>query len=98
MSLDVKEAARLAKQYIADIYSDEPISGIGLEEVKRNPDSHWLITVGFFREFKDAKDQGVTKQTFLMRQKRQYKQVEIDDSTLSTGPRVVAVHNFETPF
>ena len=98
MSLDVKEATRLAKQYIADIYSDEPISGIGLEEVKRNADNHWLITVGFFREFKDAKEQGVSKHSFLVRQRRQYKQVEIDDSMPSTGPKVLAVHNFETPF
>ena len=48
--MNVKEAARAAKSYIADIYSDEDISDIGLEEVEIDDFTDtWKITVGFSR-------------------------------------------------
>lgn len=48
--MDVKEAIKRAKTYVAETFSDENIVNIGLEEVRRNEDGrHWLITVGFSR-------------------------------------------------
>lgn len=48
--MDVKEAIRRAKTYVAEMFSDENIANIGLEEVRRDEDGrNWLITVGFSR-------------------------------------------------
>ena len=33
--MDVKEAAKLAKDYIANLFADEGITNIGLEEIVR---------------------------------------------------------------
>jgi hypothetical protein len=48
--MDVKEAIKRAKTYVAETFSDEDIIDVGLEEVRRDEDGrHWLITVGFSR-------------------------------------------------
>jgi len=50
--MDLKEAVKTAKQYIADLFGDEDIYYIGLEEVKFETNSHeWLVTVGFERRW-----------------------------------------------
>ena len=51
--MEVKEAVTLAKDYISEIYADEGISEIGLEEVEFHPeDKFWDVTIGFRRRFK----------------------------------------------
>jgi hypothetical protein len=48
--MDVKEAARLAKEYVADLFAEEAITNVGLEEVEFDSMSNkWKITVGFTR-------------------------------------------------
>ena len=47
--MDAKEAIRRAKIYVADMFSDENIANIGLEEVRRDEGRNWLITIGFSR-------------------------------------------------
>ncbi len=48
--MDVKEAIKRAKTYVAETFSDENIVDVGLEEVRRDEDGrNWLITVGFSR-------------------------------------------------
>jgi len=48
--MDVKQAVKTAKEYIENIYDEEFISNVGLEEVEFNPISRqWKITVGFSR-------------------------------------------------
>ena len=48
--MDVKEAAQAAKAYIIDLFSDEQIEHVGLEEVKFSQVSNvWDITIGFSR-------------------------------------------------
>jgi hypothetical protein len=48
--MGVKEAARCAKAYIADLFADEGISNIMLEEVDfEDLPAKWKITVGFYR-------------------------------------------------
>ena len=50
--MDVKEAVQTAKLHIADIFSDEPIMNVGLEEVEFNEsDGVWAITIGFSRSW-----------------------------------------------
>ena len=48
--MDVKEAVQEAKKHIAEIFADESIVDVGLEEVDFDEsDEVWLITIGFTR-------------------------------------------------
>ncbi len=50
--MDVKEAVQTAKAHIADLYADESIQHVGLEEVTfDNEFDAWKVTIGFFREW-----------------------------------------------
>lgn len=49
--IDVKEAVRIAFEYVADLMADEKIGKIRLEEVERTQnDAEWIVTVSFPRE------------------------------------------------
>ena len=53
--MDAKEAAKLAKDYVADLFAEEGIGNLGLEEIELVADGHyWVVTVGFSR----PRDQG----------------------------------------
>ena len=95
MSLEVKQAVKLAKEYIADLYNGEPISGIGLEEVRHYDEKkEWHITIGFFRQYEDT-----PAMTFLSQRDRLFKRVVIDDSNVvRNGGRVTEVNNYQTVF
>ena len=46
--MDVKEAVQTAKHYVAELFTDETIGDVGLEEVVFNDTSNnWEITIGF---------------------------------------------------
>ncbi len=91
MAIEVKEAVKLAKQYIADLYDGESVTEIGLEEVKRDEDKgQWLVTIGFFRSLDEEAGKGVFRQ-----RNRLYKQVVIADPILFEPPKVLAVNNYE---
>ena len=48
--MNVKTAVIIAKNYVVDLYNEEKISNLGLEEVKYNPGAkQWRITLGFSR-------------------------------------------------
>ena len=48
--MDVKEAVRLAKKHIIELFEDDDISHVGLEEVEFDElFSVWKITIGFHR-------------------------------------------------
>ena len=48
--MDAKQAVRIAKKHVAEIFSDEPIANVGLEEVEFDEmEDIWAITVGFSR-------------------------------------------------
>ena len=46
--MDVKEAVRTAKEYLADLFVDEGVMNVGLEEVDFDG-AAWKITIGFSR-------------------------------------------------
>ena len=75
--MDVKEAARRAKEYVADLFDEEGIGNVGLEEIELGPDGKfWMVTVGFSRPW----DQGGLA-TITLGQKglrRSYKVLRID--------------------
>lgn len=55
--MDVKEAARTARAYIADLFADENVQHVGLEEVKFDDVSEiWNITIGFSRPWELSKE------------------------------------------
>jgi|SRR5215469_2810382 hypothetical protein len=49
--MDVKEAISRAKQYVQEIYADEGVTNLGLEEVEHAvaTGGNWVITLGFSR-------------------------------------------------
>lgn len=52
MSMNVSQAVRKAKDYVGELYADEGISRIGLEEI-RFDEGTWAVTIGFVRSFND---------------------------------------------
>ena len=46
--MEVKSAVQTAKNYVREIFEDEEISNLGLEEIQRKGGS-WEITIGFSR-------------------------------------------------
>ena len=48
--MDMKEAIASAKHYVQELYADEGITNLGLEEVELAPSGDgWLVTVAFSR-------------------------------------------------
>jgi hypothetical protein len=48
--MNVKDAVKLAMEYVADLFEDEKIENLGLEEVEYDDDNHyWQVTIGFSR-------------------------------------------------
>lgn len=91
--MEVKEAVRVAKEYVNDIFSEETISDLGLEEVDFDDASHeWRITLGFSRPWsgKSVQREGEFESMFTPRLAgRAYKVVQIDDKQ----GRVVSLKN-----
>ena len=46
--MEVKQAVEVAKKYVADLFIDEGIANLGLEEVEKKG-TYWNITIGFSR-------------------------------------------------
>jgi hypothetical protein len=81
-TLDMKEAARLAKGYISDLYAPEEINNVGLEEIEFDSDTgHWKVTVGFSRPWDRIKNKTVAATLGYPRAARSYKVVSISDDT-----------------
>ncbi len=48
--MDVKAAVKIAKTKVADLFADEEIADIGLEEVEFDDSvGMWIVTIGFSR-------------------------------------------------
>jgi hypothetical protein len=48
--MGVKDAIAKAKAYICDIYADEQVTALTLEEVEHDPSTGaWIVTIGFPR-------------------------------------------------
>ncbi len=76
--MEVKEAVSLAKQYVHDLFADERIDNLGLEEVVFDEKSKtWSITVGFSRPWDSPNRYGGILPAEL---RRSYKVVKISDA------------------
>ena len=48
--MDVKNAIKIAKDYITEVLADEQVTNLGLEETEFDPETgRWNITLGFSR-------------------------------------------------
>ncbi len=75
--MEVKEAARRAKEYLVDLFSSEQIVNVGLEEVEFDGIS-WKITIGFSRPW-DHNNSLVAALGDRRPAARSYKVISIDD-------------------
>ena len=78
--MDVKQAAKLAKDYVADLFAEEGIGNLGLEEIELVADGHyWVVTVGFSRPW----DQGGLATITLGQRglRRSFKVLRIDNQS-----------------
>ena len=76
--MDRKEAVAVARDYVVDLFSDEKINDVGLEEIEYDRRrGKWLVTVGLTR---------VTDANIFLKElggvpRRSYKLVTIDEKT-----------------
>ena len=55
-TVDVKQAIHIGREYVKDVFSEEDIADIGLEEVVFDDDTDsWRITIGFSRPWDNAR-------------------------------------------
>ena len=79
--MDVKEVVRIAKLYIAELYQDEEIMYVGLEEVYFDHESDkWQVTIGFARPWDGMGGRNPITRDMGLRS-RSYKVACIDDET-----------------
>ena len=77
--MNVKEAAKLAKDYVADLFAEEGINNVGLEEIELGDDRQfWEVTIGFSRPWDHGGLATVTLGQKGLR--RSYKVLRIDNT------------------
>lgn len=85
--MNVKEAARTAATYVADLFAEEGIEHIGLEEVTFDDlQDVWNVTIGFYRHLDRRTDLSAVIGSSLGTdapswRKRTFKIVSIDNGT-----------------
>ena len=79
--MNVKQAARAAKEHIIDIFDDEQITRIALEEVEFDSTTdEWRVTIGFNRPW-DANNAPTSRLTSDLYRDRAFKVVRIKDGS-----------------
>ena len=98
--MNVKEAVKAAKNYILEVFADEQISDLGLEEVEFEDEMRcWHITIGFSRPWnRSASNSNFVEEKLELLERmrrtalrRSYKVVTIKDGT----GEVISVTNRE---
>ena len=80
--MDVKEAVAIAKSYLTEVYAEERIINLGLEEVEFDDASdRWNVTLGFSRPWDHPKRHALAAVQGLEKPspKRSYKVIRIND-------------------
>jgi len=73
--VDIKEAVADAKKYVSEIFAEEGIANLSLEEIEfDDADGTWNVTVGFDRVWSDENP------IVRMARGRIYKRIGISDS------------------
>jgi|EndMetStandDraft_2_1072991.scaffolds.fasta_scaffold936568_1 hypothetical protein len=88
--MELKEAIALAKHHIKDVFAEEQIDELGLEEVEfDDATQNWMITIGFSRPWGTERVAGIPPRMFPS--KRDYKVVKISDN----NKKVLSIKNRE---
>jgi len=84
--MEVKTAVHTALQYVKEVFEEEKLSNLGLEEVEFVPErGEWLVTVGFSRPWDFPREKvsdwqlPVAVPTYKRPPDRDYKVVHVDD-------------------
>ncbi|MCB8838239.1 hypothetical protein [Aurantimonas sp. VKM B-3413] len=78
--MQVKLAAKIAKDYVTDLLADENIANLGLEEVVYNEEEQaWNITLGFSRPWNSSRN-AITTITGEPAIRRAYRVVKVRDA------------------
>jgi hypothetical protein len=96
--MDVKEAIAAAKHYVKDVYSEEQVTNLGLEEVEHiglPTAGKWVITLGFSRPWNTPRTRAqevLENLGAVSSLKRSYKVITIaeDGTVLSMKNRATA--------
>jgi len=90
--MDAKEAVKIALQYVAELFAEEQIANLGLEEVTYDDVGHWWdVTVGFSRPW-DYPPRGFITVLGQAVPQREYKTVRLN----ADSGKVLSVKNRES--
>jgi len=83
--IDVKEAVRIASDYLVQLYDASQLHDVLLEEVALSEDEeYWYVTIGFTRNIPSTDPMKAMTETILNQKKytsREYKVFQIDSAT-----------------
>lgn len=81
--MDVREAVAKAREYISDVYAEEEIRHVGLEEVRFDDATNaWKVTIGFFRAWSEIAPSPLQMLGDRSNWKRRaFKVIQIDDGS-----------------
>ena len=86
--MDAKTAVKYAKEYVADMFSEEGARDIGLEEVEYDHEQNaWRVTIGFTRAWDEPRSAIAALSAGSV--KRTYKVLTVNDP----DGVVLSVHN-----
>jgi hypothetical protein len=89
--MDVRQAVRVAKDYIVDLLGDEGITNLGLEEIEHDDRAGvWRVTLGFSRPWNTVRN-AITVLGGDAATKRAYRVVSVKDDG-----RVISVKRRDT--
>ena len=84
--MDAREAVSYAKRYVSELFAEENIAEVALEEIDYDYDEEeWKVTIGFTRPWASPKTSGHIG--FELPTNRAYKQVRMSED----GSKVLSV-------
>jgi hypothetical protein len=90
--MDVKEVVKLAKQHVIDLFAEEKIMNLGLEEVEFDEATNtWSVTIGFSRPWDEPRSSFAALAGQMLYPKRSYKVILVSDG----AAKVLSVKNRE---
>jgi hypothetical protein len=80
--MDVKDAVKMAKKYIDELFAEEGVAELGLEEVEYDDlQNEWRITVGFSRPWERERGGLLALTQGHVQKPRSYKVVRVSAET-----------------
>jgi hypothetical protein len=78
--MDVKDAVKRAKSYVAELFAEEGLMNLGLEEIEHDDVAGtWDVTLGFSRPWNTARN-ALTALTGDTAARRTYRVVKVRDA------------------